>query len=176
MDWRVLSVVVLAGWGLTARAQPDARIGEKERGAAKKHAEEIMRAYAGGRHARFADLTHPTVVKRMGGRDKLIGTLRAVDEKMRAAGWAYGEVAVSDPTDAGWMGKELVAVVPFSVEYVGPGGRKRKDESYLIGVSADGGKSWVFVDGRKITRENVRDVFPKFPDGVKLPTKKGKTG
>jgi hypothetical protein len=166
---RVLSILLLAGWTVTSQVHPAAAAEGKEAEAAKKQAQDAMRAYAGGQYARFADLNHPKVIERIGGREKLISTLKAVNEKMRAAGWAYGAMTVGDVTQFAWMEKELVTTIPYTVEYVGPN-RKKKDESYLIGVSSDRGKSWTFVEGARFTRENVKDLFPKFPEGIKLPT------
>jgi hypothetical protein len=163
-----MPMLLLVCWSAAARAQPGG-VGDKERKAAKQYAQEIMRAYVGGQHARFADLTHPKALELIGGRDKLISTLKAVQEKMRASGWAYGAATVVEPQQFAWMKDDLVTTLPFAVEYVARD-RKKKDESYLIGVSPDRGKSWTFVDGRRITRDNVKDLFPKFPDGIKLPT------
>lgn len=170
---RVLSIVLLAGWPAMARAQPAAVVGAKEREAAKRNAQDIMSAYTGGQYARFADLTHRKLLELAGGREKIISKMKADNEKMQATGWAYGATTVGDPKQFAWMEKELVAIIPYSIEYVSPN-RKKKDESYLIGVSSDRGKSWTFVEGRRINRENVKDLLPKFPEGINLPTSKEK--
>jgi hypothetical protein len=52
-------------------------------------------------------------------------------------------------------------------------GKNVETESYLLGMTTDGGKNWVFVDGAGMSDEKIRDrVFPKLPDGLKLPEKK----
>lgn len=168
-----LAITSLLGWAAGAHAQATVDVGEKEKAAAKKYAEDILSAYTKSEHARFVDLVYPEVLDRVGGRDKLIALMKAVDERMQATGWSYGTATVDKPGRFARMGKVLVTTLPYTVEYVGPG-TKRKDTSYLIGFSTDDGKSWKFADGRKVTRENVKDIFPNFPDSIELPRGKDK--
>ena len=170
---RFFSILAVVALATVVRGQAKEDVGDKERAAVKKHAQDSMNAYTKGEHARFADLVCPEVLELVGGRDKLIALMKKVDDAMKANAVTYGPVTVGDPGKFARMGKTLVTTIPFTVEYAGPG-VKRKDESYLIGFSTDQGKTWKFADGRKLTRDNVKDVFPKFPDGIDLPGGKGK--
>ena len=45
-------------------------------------------------------------------------------------------------------------------------------ESFLFGVSDDGGKKWTFIDTAKLTPENVHQIVPIYDARLKLPKKK----
>jgi hypothetical protein len=154
-----------------APAQTDTPVGDKERQAAKRLATECLRNYAGGDPAKFADLTHPKVVTLVGGREKFIAMIKGVNDKMREAGWRYGEVVVSEPTQFAAMGSDLATVVPCSVEYRG-GDSRKVSESFLLGVSSDRGKTWTFIEGAHASRERLKELLPNLPDAIKLPGKK----
>jgi hypothetical protein len=42
----------------------------------------------------------------------------------------------------------------------------------MLGISADKGKTWTFVDGVKVQDEKVKKLLPKLPANLKLPPKK----
>src|SRR5271165_5486247 len=64
---------LLAGLAVVALFAPPED--KKEAAAVKEKAEEVCQLFLKGDFAKFVDLTHPTVVKEAGGRDKMIDLL-----------------------------------------------------------------------------------------------------
>jgi hypothetical protein len=137
--------------------------------AVKVKVEEINRALIKEDFAKVADLTHPRVVKLMGGRDKMIATLATGMKAMKAQGFAPRSAKVDEPSDPVAAGPDLFVVVPYQLEIKVPGG-KLLQKSFVIGVSGDRGKSWSFVNG-DLDVKQVKAVLPHLPEKLKLPEK-----
>ena len=69
-------------------------------------------------------------------------------------------------------GKAAYVLIPTSIEMTTPD-EMIISESYLLGMTTDAGKTWVFVDILGIREPLIRDmIFPKLPDELKLPEAK----
>ena len=139
-------------------------------------AAENSAARASGNYGRLVDLTYPKVVEMVGGRDKMIETLRRGSEDMKAHGTAILGADVSEPKEVVTSGNKQFAVVPMTVRVQVPDGTLRS-KGFLIAVSEDHGKTWVFIDGAGITkelgkeREKLAQVLPDFPTQLSLPAR-----
>jgi hypothetical protein len=51
--------------------------------------------------------------------------------------------------------------VPY-VQVLEVRGKVAESRAYFIGISADKGKSWKFVDGVRVTQQNIRMIIPSF--------------
>jgi hypothetical protein len=51
--------------------------------------------------------------------------------------------------------------VPY-VQVLEVRGKVAESHAYFIGISADKGKSWKFVDGVRVTQQNIRTIIPSF--------------
>jgi hypothetical protein len=140
----------------------------------RKLAAENGAALASGNYARLVDLTYPKVVEMIGGRDKMIDTLRRGSEDMKAQGSAILGAEVSEPKKVVTAGDKQFAVVPMTVRLQVPDGTLRS-KGFLIAISEDRGKTWTFIDGAGITkepgkeREKLAQVVPDFPTQLSLP-------
>src|SRR5690242_6235956 len=65
----------------------------------KRKVEELNKATIDGDFAKIADLTHPKVVKLMGGREKMISVLESGIKDMKSKGYAFRSAKVDAPSD-----------------------------------------------------------------------------
>src|SRR2546421_12085350 len=90
-------------------------------------------------YAKVADLTYPKLVETMGGRDKMIATMKAGTAQMKASGFTFSSVKVEEPGEIVPAGSEQYIVVPFLLEMKAPAGRIQQ-KTFVIGISDNGGK------------------------------------
>jgi hypothetical protein len=129
--------------------------------------QEINQAVIDADFGKVAELTHPKVVELMGGRDKMIEAMQASFKSMQARGISIKSVKVDDASDPVSAGSEQYVVVPFQLEMQAPDAKIRQ-KSFVIGVSNDLGKTWVFVNGG-VEPKQLKQVLPSLPQQLKLP-------
>lgn len=129
--------------------------------------ESMNKALLKGDYATIADLTHPKVVAMNGGRDKMIADMERTMKAIKEQGIEFVSAIPSAPTNPVNAGSEVFLVVPFKYELKTPMG-KLTQETFVIGVTADDGKSWKFVNG-DLDPKVVRDSLPNLPKDFKLP-------
>src|SRR5262249_10246076 len=104
-----------------------------------------------GDFEKFADYTNPQLLKRLGGRDRVIARLKAELKEMRARGATIRSFKVGDPTGRAAAGQKCFALVPGTVVVTVPGAKFTMN-SFLVGISEDAGRTWTFLDGAQATR------------------------
>jgi hypothetical protein len=134
---------------------------------AKAQAEEIQSGLIKGDFEKVADRTHPKAVKALGGREKMLTTLRDGMKEMKEDGFEFKAVKMHEPSDPVKVGQDIYIVVPFNLE-MSAKGQRLQTAGALLGVSSDGGKTWVFVDTAP-GRENIKGMFPDMPDSLVIP-------
>jgi hypothetical protein len=135
----------------------------------KRKVEALNTALIRGEYDKLADLTHPNVVEENGGRAKMIESMKLVVEELKSTGVAIRGVKVETPREFVKAGRELFTVVRFSMEITGPG-VKLTQSSFVIGVSADTGKTWTFING-DLGEAAVKRLLPNLPERLTLPGK-----
>jgi hypothetical protein len=178
-----LAIAVVSLFGsLIACAVPSGtqppRVGTSEEGISpqalqnlKAQAEEAGRAGLTEDHEKMADLTHPTLVEKFGGRAKYVKKLESVAAQMKQEGFQMKKVTIGEPSKLVQTSGVVYAVVPMQLEMAGPRGSTGKKDSYLIASSQDRGAAWTFIDGAGIgsDRGKVKLILPSFPDQLELP-------
>ncbi len=135
-------------------------------------ADAVGKAVLDNDYAKVADLTYPKIVEVMGGKEKMVEKTGEVMAGLKAQGLAFTKYTVGKPGGPVIDGKTAYVVVPTTILLTGPQ-TKIESESYLLGVSTDGGKTWTFADGAGLSNPVLRDkVFPSLPAALKLPEKK----
>jgi hypothetical protein len=144
---------------------------EQAREALMAHAQQTRQAMLRQDYRRMADLTHSAVVNGLGGRARFIQHLDEFAAEMKGGGFGVADMVLSEPSELVESRGSVYAVVPFDAHLTGPGGTTGVKPSYLIGVSADGGAGWTFVDGEGLRgdRATLLSVLPDFPDRLALP-------
>ena len=140
---------------------------------AKAKAEECQNALIKGDYEKFADLSHAKVVEAGGGRKKMVESMAAEMKKLKEQGTEFKSVKMSDPSDPVAAGKVLYICVPFTLEIATRNARVAVKSAFL-GISEDGGKSWVFVDAIA-GRDSLKRSFPDLPDKLVIPKKEPPT-
>jgi len=141
--------------------------------AAKAQAEVTQAALVKGEFETLVRHTHPLVVEQLGGKEKMVAFLRTETKKMKDQGFEFKAVKIADPGELARVGKEIYVGIPLAMEMSAPGGRL-SNKGFLIGVSNDDGKTWVFIDSAP-GRERIKMAFPDLPDAIVIPKKERPT-
>jgi hypothetical protein len=140
-----------------------------------EQAKAVAKAVLDEDYNKLVDGTHPKVVEIMGGKEKMIETTKVIMKNLKDMGFKFKSHTVGKPHEPVIDGKTAYLVLPTTLELTTPDS-KIVTESYLLGMTTDGGKTWVFVDGAGMEQKAIKDkVFPKLPEGLKLPEKKPPT-
>jgi hypothetical protein len=139
---------------------------------AKRKANEVVQATIKSDFDKIADLTYPKVVDQMGGRKKMIDAMTTGLRDMKARGIEFTSAKIEDARPLVAGGADVYTIIPFTLEIKVPGGRATT-KSYLLGISADKGKTWSFVDGSGIGNDErmAKKLLPNLPQELKLPKK-----
>lgn len=132
---------------------------------AKEEAQAMVAAFFKGDYDRFVSYMPATGLQKLGGREKAAATMKEFMEKSKVK---VLSITVSDATDLVKKGKRLFAVLPITQVMEGLGTRTTARD-HLLGSSEDGGKTWIFINRAKMSREAIRELLPEFPKEVKLP-------
>ena len=136
---------------------------------AKKQADEMNQAVLKGDYGKLADMTYPALVDFMGGREKMIAATETIMKTLKAQGIEILSNKLAEPGEITKDDGKSYIVISSSMEMKAPMGKIRM-KSYLLGVSADDGKTWKFLDGAGLANKELREkVLPNFPAKVKLP-------
>ena len=137
----------------------------------KAQAAEVGRSAVEQDHAKMAELTHPFLIEKLGGRAAFVQKLESIAADMKGQGFGLKKFTMGEPSLLVPAAGQVYAVVPSEVELSGPGGAAGKQPSYLIAVSTDGGIQWKFIDGAGVggDRRKLKSVLPDLPDQLVLP-------
>ena len=138
--------------------------------AVKKLAQEMGVATLKGDYAKLIDQTYPTLVEQLGGREKAIETVTTLMKQMKDQGFILQSYDIGEPGMFLSEGGNTFVVLPARLEMTIPGG-KMISKSFLLGISADKGKTWKFADGAGIIKqkEQREKLLPKLPADLKFP-------
>lgn len=116
---------------------------------------------------RFLDLTHPKVMELGGGREKMRATLKQQLEQTEAEGVVVLASSIGSPTQVIHDAGSIYAVMPNTLKVKAQSGTFQT-ESTLIGVSADRGVNWTFIDAGREGDGELKKVLPEVADKIKL--------
>ena len=114
-----------------------------------------------------ATYTHPTIVRMMGGVEKMEAGM-----KKNAATVRIVDVSFGKPSAVVKSGKELQCVLPQRVTVQLPQG-SLKNNSSLVAFSFDNGRNWVFVDTSPGV-DKMRKVIPSLSRELVIPERQPK--
>ena len=135
---------------------------------AKAKAEVVQSALVKGDLETVADHTHPKIIEELGGREKMLAVLKRGLDDMKAQGIDLRGVKVLDPSRPVKAGKNTYIHVPM--ELMNAPGQRLRDRGGLVGVTSDGGKTWVFADTAP-GRAAIKKLIPDLPDSLDIPAK-----
>jgi len=143
------------------------------RDAARQQGERCAQAFASGDADNVASFMPVPIVEKLGGSEQVGTMVKSSVQMLERMGMTLRSVAVGNVTDLKESHSQHFAVVPEYIDYATATGTSRI-ESFLLGISDDGGRTWKFVDGAGI-RSNpglLREIFPNFPDDLKIPERR----
>ncbi|HZV07463.1 MAG TPA: hypothetical protein VE999_20430 [Gemmataceae bacterium] len=145
---------------------------DKPESVAKRKANEIAQATVKGDFEKIADFTYPKVVDQMGGREKMVTAMKTGYKEMKSRGIEFRSAKVEDASPLVAGGSDVYTIVPFTLEMKVPGGSATM-KSFLLGISANKGTTWTFVDGSGIGKDETmtKRLLPNLPKELKLPKK-----
>jgi hypothetical protein len=154
---------------LLAACMPAAAANRQDISTIRKLAESLVTATMNGDYAFVVDHTYDGVVKELGGRDEAIRVAASSIEELKTSNLKVQTYRVGTPQDIYVEGKYSFTIVPTWLEMFAPDARIVA-RSYLLGISADGGKTWKFADGSGLDDTTFRErALPKLPADFKLP-------
>jgi hypothetical protein len=159
----IILLLALAGASaLAADASPERTATDQARAACD--------ALVHGDLEKFVGWTHPKLVHAMGGRERLIETLKTGQRDMARQGIQLLSASIRARVELARGGDDWFAVLPYDLEMTVPEGRALV-RTWLLGISPDQGKTWTFVDGGSLTADSVKRLFPNFPATLTFPAK-----
>jgi hypothetical protein len=120
---------------------------------------------------RFLDLTHPKVLQLGGGRENMRATMKKELEQTEAEGVVVLSSSIGTPTQVIHDSGSIYAVMPNTLKVKAQAGTFQT-ESTLIGVSADNGANWTFVDASGKDDGELKKVLPDVADKLSVPPAK----
>ncbi len=130
---------------------------------AQLEAQKSADAMLAGDYEKLVAYTPRQWVAAMGGKEAMVAIIKQGMDGMKAQAITFQSVRVGDPGPIQKIGGELISLVPQKVTLKVPGGHM-ESEAYLIGISEDGGKTWVFADSTGFTKENEAKLAQIFPE------------
>ncbi len=144
---------------------------------ARAKVEEMNQALWNAEYGKAVDLMPPYLIEKQGGREKMLGTMKRVMEKMKSR-FTLRSYKVGDPfffvrgsarcvvftttTELGW------AAVVDGIVSDPQSGTVATSQAFAVAISQDNGKTWKFVNGdQHAFRDHVEDFFGAW---LRLPT------
>jgi hypothetical protein len=114
----------------------------------------------------FLDLMHPAMLEKLGGRDKMIATVKegAILHKML---YPRYDLALDEP-DLASHDRRIFAFMAFNVTFY-DGEPPRKDQGFYFWISEDKGANWLYVTETMFNDADVRKALPQLPKELKIP-------
>ncbi len=162
----IVMLFLLTMSGCAKAPKPD---GPKDQLNLKTAAEASTSALLRRDFATVADYTYDPLVEIIGGKEEVVFTLEGQLKDLDDKGMAIVSINVGEPGPVNNIENLQFSVVPTTIKL------KYKDaslvsESFVLGVSNDGGKRWKFVDGAVSDNQEVmKELFPNAADKLQLP-------
>ena len=159
---------------LSAVAGAREQLGEAAAKQLRAQAEGCGRAFIEGNFERLADCTLPKLVELIGGREKMLEVVRKDVEEMKAEGFEPLSSVPAAPTQVLRVGSRTYAILPLKFRMRTPKEILVSD-SFMIGVSGDGGQNWKFLSGSSIDEARLGLLLPEAAGKLRLPPVKHST-
>jgi hypothetical protein len=134
-------------------------------------AQEVNDALRRRDFARMVDLTYAKVTEAAGGRDKMIAALAKGMKEMKSEGVTVLSSTAEAPTQIVHVSDWIYAVIPTTLKVKAKEGIFQT-ESSMIGISADKGSNWTFIDAGGKDHTQLKSLLPVPADALKLPAEK----
>jgi hypothetical protein len=134
----------------------------------KAQAQKMAAALVKGDYPTFVHFMNPAIIRMIGGEAAMKKQMATLDSTMKKQGATFGKIVIGDATKIVSSGKELQCTVSQESEILAKGG-SMKTKSTLIAISADGGKTWTFLDTVNKDLTAVRQLLPNLNPAISFP-------
>jgi hypothetical protein len=135
----------------------------------KRAVRALVKATLDGNHEAVLDYTYDGVVDALGGRGRALELLEAFAKSMKDLDITVLSYETFEPGEFHTEEDNVFVIVPTRTK-MKMSGETLVNESFLLGISADGGTSWQFIDGGRLRSNPFRDqMLPKLPPTLVLP-------
>jgi len=145
--------------------------GQRLTSVVEQEAAKYSRAVVANDYEKVLSYTHERVIDTMGKKDAAIERMKKSSEAMKAKGFGIEDTKVGLAQDPQKIGPWTVTVVPETLTLRMPGS-KAQQESYLLAISADEGKSWKFIDLGPLSEDQLFRIFPELKAQFRMPPKR----
>lgn len=132
---------------------------------------ELCDAFTNKDYQKVLELTYPKAIEAGGGREKMVATMKDEIKGMETEGVILLSTTPGSPNNFVHDAGSIYAVVPITVKIKAQDGIFQT-ESTLIGISADSGANWTFIDAAGEDEKKLRMLLPNTLDKLKLPAEK----
>jgi hypothetical protein len=136
--------------------------------AAENQARKMGDALLKGEVDAILDGTYPRLLELGGGREKMRAEIDKTLEEIKDHGLVVQSYRVTAPDKLYRAKGDLLTILPQLIVMRTPKGKFHQD-SFLLGISSDKGRSWTFIDGAGTQKTDIKCFLPHFPDGLQLP-------
>lgn len=159
------ALILLAALGQDASA-PD----REKLESAKEYASKAGNATVAGDYEKLIDLTHPSLIKAAGDRTTLMKVLKDGMKEMADQGFRLKSMKAEAPEKLHRTENGLFCMVPVTLVVEKMGEFRLTGANFLVGHSADDGKTWTFLDTVQ-GEKRVRKIFPEIPADLPFPAR-----
>ncbi|RKR83025.1 hypothetical protein BDD43_3225 [Mucilaginibacter gracilis] len=164
----ITSIILLFITGLTFAQSKPYKATAAQTAALKKQAEACADAMMKQNFKQLAVYTYPPLIKAMGGADKMATKLTATAAQMQSQGIAFKSITIGDVKDIVKSKNDLYSIVQDILQ-ISMNGTLITSSSYLLAYSSNNGLRWYFVDTVPLKNQNIKKLFPTYPDGLVIP-------
>src|SRR5262245_43243357 len=112
--------------------------------------------------------THPSVIAMLGGMQSAREMVQAAVQFIKSTGLRVESLTFPRPPDFLEAGGRRFAVIP-TLSILSANRERLESLNFQLGVLEPNSTEWTYVEGSRLTKENVQVLFPGFPATYQFP-------
>jgi hypothetical protein len=112
--------------------------------------------------------THPSVIAMLGGIQSARKMVQDAVLFIKSTGLRVESLTFPRPPDFLEAGGRRFAVIP-TLSILSANGQRLESLNFQLGVLEPNSTDWTYVEGSRLTKENVQSLFPGFPAAYRFP-------
>lgn len=115
----------------------------------------------------FTKYNNPTIIKMMGGQEKMVASMLKIVSDMKSKGMFFKSFTFDEPSKIVKSGKELQCTLAQHTYINTPSGGIVSN-STLIAISTDSGQKWTFIDTNNKDMATIRRILPNLSSAITI--------
>ena len=134
----------------------------------QKDVQELIRGLYHGDIESILSFTHPAIIEMMGGSEAARATVAEMVQPISRLGMKIESFSFPRaPVFLQGGGRSFVIVPTLMV--IAAQGQRVESFNFQLGILEPGSDHWTYVEGSRINKENVQQLFPGFPSNYEFP-------